>query len=327
MVLRCPTCGLENPATNFYCGQCGTKLQCSATENPEPASPQSEGETEAEARAKEEAERKRRTEIAHWKEIELESRGIFMPWNRKDPASDPARARGTEETVPEDAMQPPVRDPRAKDDSIAAQNIVPTTIVPTSTAAPRPAATTVTWQPSRKRAGSSHSRRNLALAVVVGTAAILAAFEWSFLRDSVVPYVENEVRQARWPAVAPPALTPPAAPTDSTGPAAVKKPTSAAERPGVPSASVGKSPAPGAAEMYQAVHAGDVRLRIAWLWKAVRAGNPQATVELAKMYADGDGVAQNCGQARLLLRAAAAKGNAQAKFNLQQLQLKGCSQQ
>jgi hypothetical protein len=335
---------LANPATSLYCGQCGAKLQRSAAGNPEPVPPQSE--TEAVALAKEEAERKRRTEIAHWKEIELESRGIFMPWNRKDPASEPASdapsVRNSVETAPEPALQPPVRDTRVNDESVAAPNMVPQNIVQPSivppnvvqtniAAPPRPAGPAGAWQYRRKHAGASHSRRNLALAVVVGAAAILAAFQWSFLRDSVVPYVENELRQARRPAVAPPALTPPAVtpaavPTESTSPAAVKNPSLAAERPGVPSARGGDSTAPGAAEMYQAAHASDVRLRAAWLWKAVRAGNPQATVELARMYADGDGVAQNCDQARLLLSAAAAKGNVQAKLAFQQFQLQGCSE-
>ena len=127
-----------------------------------------------------------------------------------------------------------------------------------------------------------------------------------------------------------PPVVPPAAAADNTNPP-VKEPSAAGrpdERngPGVASAVGGDSPAPGAAEMYQAAHASDARLRAAWLWKAVRAGNPQATVELAKMYEEGDGVAQSCDQARLLLSAAAAKGNAQAKLELQQLPLNGgCS--
>ncbi len=319
---------------------------CSAASRRIPNQPLPRARAEAGALAKEEAERKRRTEIAHWKEIELESRGIFMPWNLKDPASEPARdvpsVRNSVETAPEPALQPPVRDTRAKDESVAAQNMVPQNIVQTSieppnivptsiASAPRPAGPAGAWQYRRKHTGASHSRRKIALAVVLGAAAILAAFQWSFLRDSVVPYLENEVRQARRPAVAPPALTPPAvtpaaAPTESASPAAVNNPSSAAERPGVPLARGGDSSAPGAAEMYQAAHASDVRLRAAWLWKAVREGNSQATVELARMYADGDGVAQNCDQARLLLSAAAAKGNEPAKLALQQLPLKGCSE-
>ena len=78
--------------------------------------------------------------------------------------------------------------------------------------------------------------------------------------------------------------------------------------------------------MSQAAHASDAGVRAQLLWKAVGKGNPQAPVELAKMYEEGSGVVQSCDQARILLRAAAAKGNAQAKLNLGQLQLRGnCS--
>jgi TPR repeat protein len=46
------------------------------------------------------------------------------------------------------------------------------------------------------------------------------------------------------------------------------------------------------------------------------------------MYEDGEGVTQSCDQARILLTAAAAKGNAQAKLVLKQLQLdEGCAAQ
>jgi TPR repeat protein len=43
------------------------------------------------------------------------------------------------------------------------------------------------------------------------------------------------------------------------------------------------------------------------LWKRVQAGSADAEVELAKLYVDGNGVAQNCEQARVLLAAAAKK--------------------
>lgn len=77
----------------------------------------------------------------------------------------------------------------------------------------------------------------------------------------------------------------------------------------------------GAYEMSRAAHAGDAEVRAMWLWKAVGKGNQQARVELARMYVQGNGVAQNCDQARVLLR-----GNEQAKPGLQQVLLQGgCS--
>jgi TPR repeat protein len=53
-----------------------------------------------------------------------------------------------------------------------------------------------------------------------------------------------------------------------------------------------------------------------WFWKAVVKHNTTALVLLADMYARGDGVAQNCDQARVLWRAAAERGNTEAADKL-----------
>jgi hypothetical protein len=335
MVLRCVTCGAQNPATNLYCGQCGTKLH---RDTPEHETREPSGvETEVEARAKEEAERKRRTEIARWKEIELESRGIFMPWNIKDAASnaasEPARDAGNDRAVVDAASEaraslPPDRpNVLAGGERVGGQNAVRTGAPSYLGLADKVAA----QQHHGKRAIEFLSERNIAL-VLVAAALILVTVQWSSLRDNVAHYVQNNVRRARGqdlPAVAPPALAP-----DNTSGAPVQEPPAVAVQPEVrtganaPPAHSGNASAPGSGEMYQAAHATDAKLRVAWLWKAVRTGNPQASVELAKMYAEGDGVAQSCDQARILLTAAAAKGNEQANQDLQQLQLRGgCTEQ
>jgi hypothetical protein len=86
------------------------------------------------------------------------------------------------------------------------------------------------------------------------------------------------------------------------------------------------SPVPGAGEMNRAASASDAEARAAWLWKAVGKGNPQAPIELANMYVRGNGVVRSCDQAEVLLRSAAAKGNEQARINLQQIRSRGgCS--
>ena len=280
--------------------------------------PPGEGETDVDARAKEEAERKKRTEIARWKEIELESRGIFMPWNLKDPASDPARdaARGRAPSEPASEAHASQPADRRSDGTVDAR-----------VEAPKPVATTISPAPAlthdgevEKKIGGyaaeSHSKRNLALAMLAAVV-ILAAVQWRSIRDYALDYLQEGSEPVSRQDVAP--VAPPAAAAENTNPP-VKEPA-AASRPD-------ERNSPGAAEMYQAAHAGDAQLRAAWLWKAVRAGNPQATIELAKMYEAGDGVAQSCDQARVLLQAAVAKGNAQAKFELQQLPLNGgCSAQ
>jgi len=55
------------------------------------------------------------------------------------------------------------------------------------------------------------------------------------------------------------------------------------------------------------------------LWGAVQAGNSKAAVELAELYIKGDGVPQNCQQARVLLLIASERRNTAAIKKLQEL--------
>lgn len=55
------------------------------------------------------------------------------------------------------------------------------------------------------------------------------------------------------------------------------------------------------------------------LWKEVQAGNSQAAVELASLYLKGQGVRQNCQQARVLLLVASSKRDAVAIKKLHEL--------
>jgi hypothetical protein len=61
-----------------------------------------------------------------------------------------------------------------------------------------------------------------------------------------------------------------------------------------------------------------------WLWKSVAKQNVDAVLLLSDLYVRGDGVPQSCDQARVLLRAAAQKGSAQARNKLSSLQRSGC---
>ena len=61
-----------------------------------------------------------------------------------------------------------------------------------------------------------------------------------------------------------------------------------------------------------------------WLWKSVAKQNPQATVLLADLYLRGDGIQKNCDQARVLLDAAARKGQTGASQRLRNMQAFGC---
>ena len=69
----------------------------------------------------------------------------------------------------------------------------------------------------------------------------------------------------------------------------------------------------------------DNREAAEWLWKSVAKGNLAATMTLSDLYLRGDGIPQNCDQARLLLHAAARKGKAAAGERLRNLQAFGCS--
>ena len=75
-------------------------------------------------------------------------------------------------------------------------------------------------------------------------------------------------------------------------------------------------PVPGADEMVKAKNASDSAAEAAWLWKATAKGNPDAPVQLADMYVQGDGVPRSCEQAMVLLKTAAEKENAHARNRL-----------
>lgn len=61
-----------------------------------------------------------------------------------------------------------------------------------------------------------------------------------------------------------------------------------------------------------------------WLWRSVAKQNSQATLMLADLYLHGDGIQKNCDQARILLDAAAGKGQPGAATRLRNMQTYGC---
>jgi len=60
------------------------------------------------------------------------------------------------------------------------------------------------------------------------------------------------------------------------------------------------------------------------LWSAVASGNASAEVDLARLYLRGDGVPQNCEQAKVLLSAAASGGSIDARQELKKLRASDC---
>ena len=70
--------------------------------------------------------------------------------------------------------------------------------------------------------------------------------------------------------------------------------------------------------------AADTSEAVRLLWISVEKGHPNAEVALADLYWHGRGVVRNCDQTRILLSAAARKGNSEAQKRLQQFQREGC---
>jgi TPR repeat protein len=102
-------------------------------------------------------------------------------------------------------------------------------------------------------------------------------------------------------------------------------------RPPAPAAAGDNSVEAGQPEYLQALQilrspgrSSEVPAAIQLLWAAVEKGNIGAEVDLAELFRTGRGVAKNCDQARVLLSAAARKGNAEARQRLEALQRQGC---
>jgi TPR repeat protein len=68
----------------------------------------------------------------------------------------------------------------------------------------------------------------------------------------------------------------------------------------------------------------DVSEAIRLLWISVEKGNSNAELTLAELYWHGEEVVHNCDQTRILLSAAARKGNSDAQKRLQQFRQEGC---
>jgi len=60
------------------------------------------------------------------------------------------------------------------------------------------------------------------------------------------------------------------------------------------------------------------------LWGAVQGGSISAEVSLAERFARGVGVNKNCDQAKVLMKAAADRGNREARLRLYELETGGC---
>jgi len=60
------------------------------------------------------------------------------------------------------------------------------------------------------------------------------------------------------------------------------------------------------------------------LWGGVQSGSVSAEMSLAERFAHGEGVNKNCDQAKVLMKAAADRGNREARLRLYQMETAGC---
>ena len=97
----------------------------------------------------------------------------------------------------------------------------------------------------------------------------------------------------------------------------------------LPTTETGPTSSPAARGALQPSLSGDTSRQISamtpqQLWASVQAGNTKSAVALAELYIKGQGVPQNCNQARVLLLVASEKRNAAAIKRLQELDKTGC---
>jgi TPR repeat protein len=129
-----------------------------------------------------------------------------------------------------------------------------------------------------------------------------------------------------------PAVLPATAPSSTKTPSApVLQPTSQQNRVPAPASSSRTTSDNGQKEYQQAEYIlrngsreAELPEAVRLLWVAVEKGNAGAEVALAELYRQGQGVARNCDQARILLSAAARKGSAEAQKHLDEFVREGC---
>jgi len=130
------------------------------------------------------------------------------------------------------------------------------------------------------------------------------------------------------PALPPSATSEPDASSNLVGPAGA--PDSSGESHGIESESSGKGQLTPVAEgrdpLGRPVTAANASLSedVPSLWTLVEGGDTRAELTLADRYIRGEGVIQNCAQARVLLEAAAKRGSDEAKRKLNELPQAGC---
>lgn len=355
MPQRCATCGAENPATNRFCGQCGTKLEfapCrpgperdnSANDNTDNAAANSAnqaavGDPVTSAPADSHPLNKYRVVIDHPHTAASGFLGLTsddVPDDDEHEQSEPAshaRRNVALFVVTAALLLTALQWRFIRDYSLRRHSLA---------SAPNASKPAEPPNPTGVTAGNSTGLATGAPAAATQVATSSPSDPARSVQPTgdlpePAPLAANSNPSvANSPASNPLASNPSNPISDTASPRAMGAPVTAAPVADAPVADLpeSQSPAvsnphanlrelPGSYELNRATHARDAQTRASWLWNAVSKGNAQASVELARMYMLGEGVVQNCDQAQVLLRGAAAKGNAQARLSLHQILYQG----
>ncbi len=189
-------------------------------------------------------------------------------------------------------------------------------------------------QESSTHEGRQHYRRGLLTGIAVSALVAIGVFVFITYRGQIGDSLIHDVRQpspgreTQTPhVIEPPAISTPNA--SATSPAG--QPAGALGAHDESGLQAAQSNATGQYELNMAerlLSGSNVppngRTPAQWLWAAVEQGNVTAEVVLSDLYATGNGVGKNCEQARVLLQAAANKGNPEAAAKLRNVDQNGC---
>ncbi len=316
-IVLCPSCRRENPASHLYCGMCGAPLSTNAL-----------------------AKDQRVTDRRQVNAGETASVPDSDPFGPGRSAEDRASLLSLYKSGPELAAELAAHESRSAD--FEAERTLPDREIFLKIARPLPRET-----PPGLFATLS-SRNDRSYRVYLGTALIIllpmvvfAAWPSAQTKAKTSAPAQSSAANSglgNLPAPSPDkaAQSVPAAENDRK-PGGQQTPTAIPMQPASTvatesSASSQLAPANGSEELATALNylngsggkERDPEQAAQWLWKAVAKRNGDATLRLSDMYLKGEGVARNCDQARVLLKAAASRGISGAGERLRDLPSLGC---
>jgi len=304
--IRCPHCGYENRPDHNFCGACRTPLKANGNE--------AGGISDAYAPDQFSG---RQGPITH----ASGNRGLETAEAQEWPVSNEAQGENGERWI-------------SADDSIPVPQFATT---PRSYRAYIGAVLAIliafllyrAWVATQSNVGSAHVTPEAPPALATGNGANPTTASHAAPKAAAPVAVASVKTANAQPAISSPQLRP--ALKNSTivrpVPAALQAPAAPASSPAASMISANGASELNLAKSYLNGTDGKERnttAAVTLLWEAVSKRNAEATELLSELYLKGDGVAQNCDQARVLLDAAASRGSKDAGNWLRHLQAFGC---